>query len=63
MNPAFVIRNWGDAEPKLTIDGKPVPRGAKFRYGFVSHLEGNDLIVWLAMESSTPTKVEFTAAR
>jgi Concanavalin A-like lectin/glucanases superfamily len=63
MNPAFVIKNWGDAEPKLTIDGKPVLRGAKFRYGFVPHLEGNDLIVWLAMESTQPTKVEFAAAK
>jgi len=63
MNPAFVIKNWGDAEPKLTIDGKAVPRGAKFRYGFVSHLEGNDLVVWLDMESAKPTKVEFSAAK
>jgi hypothetical protein len=63
MNPAFVIKNWGDAEPKLSIDGKPVARGANFRYGFVSHLEGNDLIVWLGLESTKPTKVEFTAAK
>jgi hypothetical protein len=63
MNPAFVIKNWGDAEPKLSIDGKPVARGANFRYGFVSHLEGDDLVVWLAMESTKPTKVEFAAAK
>jgi Concanavalin A-like lectin/glucanases superfamily len=63
MNPAFVIKNWGDAEPKLILDGKPVPRGAKFRYGFVAHLEGSDLVVWLAMESTKPARIEFTTAK
>jgi hypothetical protein len=63
INPAFVIKNWGDAEPKLSIDGKPVVRGSNFRYGFVPHLEGTDLVVWLAMESTKPTRVEFTTAK
>ena len=63
MNPAFVIKNWGDVEPKLTIDGKLIPRGAKFRYGFVSHLEGSDLVAWLAMESTKSTRIEFTATK
>jgi hypothetical protein len=63
LHPAFVVQNWGDAEPKLSIDGKPVPRGANFRYGFVPHLEGSDLVVWLAMESTKPTRVEFAAAK
>lgn len=62
LHPAFVIKNWGDAEPKLSIDGKPVARGANFRYGFVSHLEGADLIVWLAMQSTKPTNFEIAAA-
>jgi hypothetical protein len=63
VNPAFVVKNWGDAQPKLSIDGKAVARGANFRYGFVSHLEGSDLVVWLAMESTKPTRVEFAAAK
>jgi hypothetical protein len=62
LNPAFVVKNWGDAEPKLSIDGKPVARGANFRYGFVSHLEGSDLVVWLAMESTKPTNLELSAS-
>jgi hypothetical protein len=63
VNPAFVIKNWGDAEPKLTIDGKPVVRGANYRYGFVPHMEGSDLVVWLAMESTKPSRVEFSAVK
>jgi hypothetical protein len=63
LHPAFVVQNWGDEEPKLSIDGKPVPRGANFRYGFVPHLEGSDLVVWLALEATKPTRVEFAAAK
>ncbi len=63
LHPAFVIKNWGDAEPKLSIDGKPVARGGNFRYGFVPHLEGSDLIVWLAMESAKPTNFEIAVAK
>jgi hypothetical protein len=62
FNPAFVIRNWGDAEPKVRIDGKLVARGPDFRYGFVPTVEGSDLVVWLKMESPRPTRLEFTAA-
>ena len=35
LNAAIVIKHWGDAEPKLRIDGKAVVRGPAFRYGFV----------------------------
>jgi hypothetical protein len=63
MNPAFVLRNWGDAKPRLTIDGKSIARGPNFRYGFVPHLEGTDLIVWLAMESTKPARLEFDRAK
>ena len=62
FNPAFVIRNWGDAEPKVRINGKLVARGPDFRYGFVPTVEGSDLVVWLRMESPRPTRLDFTAA-
>jgi len=61
VNPAFVIKNWGDVEPKLRIDGKPVARGSTFRYGFVPTLEGSDLVVWLQMQSAKPTSLELAA--
>jgi hypothetical protein len=63
VNPAFVVKNWGDLEPKLFLDGKPMLRGTKFRYGFVSHLEGTDLVVWLAMDSIKTTKIELAAGK
>jgi len=62
VNPAFVVQNWGDQEPTLRLDGKSVARGPSFRYGFVPHLEGSDLVVWLAMESTKPASLEIVAA-
>jgi hypothetical protein len=62
VNPAFVVKNWGDEDLRLRIDGKFVNRGPSFRYGFVNHLEGTDLIVWLELESTKPTRVDFVAA-
>jgi Concanavalin A-like lectin/glucanases superfamily len=61
LNPAFVIRNWGDKEPTLVIDGKPTPRGSVFRYGLIPTLDGGDLVVWLKMDSATPTRFELAA--
>jgi hypothetical protein len=63
VNPAFILQNWGAAEPRLTIDGKSIARGPNFRYGFVPKLEGTDLIVWLAMESTEPARLVFTHAK
>jgi hypothetical protein len=51
LNPAFVVKNWGDADAKLTLDGKPIPRGKDFRFGHRQTLEGTDLIVWIETES------------
>jgi Concanavalin A-like lectin/glucanases superfamily len=59
LNPAFMIKNWGDLEPTLRIDGKPAQRGPSFRYGFVPTLEGNDLVVWLKLDATTPRRLEF----
>lgn len=63
MHPAFVIKNWGEAEPKLLVDGKPVARGSVFRYGFVPTLDGSDLVVWLHIQSEKLTRLEFRAGK
>lgn len=51
LNPAFVVRNWGDADAKLVLDGKTIPPGKDFRFGHRHTLEGTDLIVWIKTES------------
>ena len=51
LNPAFVVKNWGEANATLTLDGKPIPRGKDFRFGHRQTLESTDLIVWIRTES------------
>jgi hypothetical protein len=54
LNPAFIVKQWGNANGTLTLDGKPVPRGKGFRFGHRQTLEGTDLIVWIETESRAP---------
>jgi len=61
LNPAFVIKNWGDSSPRLAIDGKKLSRGPDFRYGYVEGLEGSDLVIWLRMDSAKQTRLDLTA--
>jgi hypothetical protein len=56
-NPAFVFKQWGDAAPSVKVNGQAVARGAAFRYGFVPHLEGDDLAIWLQLDSVSPVQI------
>lgn len=60
INPAFVIKNWGEAGAELKINGKEIKQGKKFRLGCRRGLEGSDLIVWLRTESMKPIKISFS---
>ena len=51
INPAFVIRNWGEAQVAVKLDGADMERGESFRFGHRHTLAGTDLIVWLKVES------------
>jgi hypothetical protein len=57
VNPAFVVKGWGEADAKIDVEGKPVERGSESRFGHTHTLEGTNLIVWLEMESSTATRI------
>ena len=63
VNPAIVIKNWGDAAAQLKINGKPVNWGKDFRRGYVQNLDGTDLVVWIRQESVTPVQIALTPAR
>jgi hypothetical protein len=57
VNPAFVIRNWGNREVELILNGTVLKRGTDFRYGIEQKLEGTDLVVWIRKESSEPVSL------
>jgi len=57
VNPAFVIKNWGEMDATLTIDRKEIKRGKNFRAGHRHTLDGSDLIVWIKTESMKPVRI------
>ena len=57
LNPAFVIKNWGDAVPRVAVNGTSVPRSKACRLGIQRNLEGSDLVVWLKQESTKPITI------
>lgn len=59
INPAFVVRHWGERDVVLKLDGEAVERGRAFRYGHRHTLDGTDLIVWLEIESQKELSIEF----
>ena len=59
LNPAFIVKHWGNANVRLTLEGKPVPRGKGFRFGHRQTLEGTDLIVWIEAGSQASLSFRF----
>jgi hypothetical protein len=59
-NPAFIIKNWGESEAALKVNGEDIPRGKDFRYGFRHTLNGTDLIAWINVQSESVQKLSIT---
>jgi len=60
VNPAFVVKNWGDRNVKLQINGEKIERGRIFRFGHRDTLEGTDLIVWIRKKSTGPLQISLS---
>jgi len=60
VNPAILIKNWGDAEARLTLDGKPMAVGKELRFGHAQRLEGADLVVWIQARATKPLRIRLT---
>jgi hypothetical protein len=58
LNPAIIVKNWGNRKAKLTINGQNIPESKNFRQGIVSRPDGDDLIIWLRMESEKNVDAE-----
>jgi len=54
VNLCLVIKGWGEAYPKLTVNGVPLERGEGYRLGHVRTLEDTDLVVWVETETVKP---------
>ncbi len=58
VNPAFVVNGWGNSIPQLKVNGRPVVWGPNARYGIVSSLDADKLVIWLRLRATTTTAVE-----
>jgi hypothetical protein len=57
VNPALVVKDWGEGGARLKIDGRAVGWGKDYRQGMVRKLEGTDLVIWMRKEWVTPVKI------
>ena len=56
-NPAIVLKNWGDAEADIAVNGqKPSTCFA----GYADDMYGDDLVVWLGVESNGSLDISIT---
>ncbi len=58
VNGCFIIKNWGDEEPLLEVDGRVLSKERGFRVGKIPTLEGCDLIIWIEKTSTKPVKIK-----
>ncbi|MFO7616939.1 MAG: LamG domain-containing protein [Bacteroidales bacterium] len=57
FNPAILVKNWNADQAKVSVNGKPV-KGAKI--GINHHLNGSDLVIYLPMKETVPTRIKIT---
>jgi hypothetical protein len=57
-NPAFVIKNWGQGQANVFVNGNQQSDKKKCRIGYNNTLDGTDLIIWLEIQSSERLKIE-----
>ena len=57
INPAVVIKDWGRQSASLSVNGRKIPLGSKFRLGHRRTETSSNLIVWFECESTESVKV------
>jgi len=60
VNPAFVVKNWGNDDIKLEVNRQPLERGKALRYGHVRTPTGADLVIWLELEETKHTDIRIS---
>jgi hypothetical protein len=65
VNPAFIVKNWNDTinEFILKVDDLVLNAGTDYRFGFEQTDSGNDLIIWLPINTKTSKHVIIEPAK
>jgi hypothetical protein len=62
VNPAFVIKGWGQLPPEVRVDGASLGEG-DVEAGLVETLSGTDLVLWLRKTAASPVHVSLTTKK
>jgi len=64
VNPAVVVRGWGDADARIEIGNAPTPEpgSRRCRIAHARRLDRTDLVVWVKLRSQTPVSVRLRPA-
>ena len=57
VNGCFLIKNWGDEEPSIKVDGRVLKKGKGYQVGTIHTLEGGNLILWIEKTSTMPVRI------
>jgi hypothetical protein len=57
INPAFIVKNWGNQPATLSINGKNMMQGEDFRLGIRRGQDGDDLILWIRLNRQGPVEI------
>ncbi len=61
VNPVLRVRRWDAPLPRVEVDGRPSPLGRDVRAGLVPGLEGDDLVLWVRGEWTSPVRISVAA--
>ena len=53
VNPAFVIKNWINTDAVVKMDGITLKKSIDYQIGYDKTFNGNNLIIWLEMQSES----------
>ncbi|HUT28354.1 MAG TPA: LamG-like jellyroll fold domain-containing protein [Sedimentisphaerales bacterium] len=56
-NPSIVVKNWGDADVSVTVNGKS---SENFKAGYINRAGSMDLVIWLGIDSVSEASVSIT---
>jgi hypothetical protein len=62
VNPAFVLKGWGQLPPVVRVDGASVGEG-DVETGFIDTWSGTDLVLWLRKTATSPVQVSVTTKK
>lgn len=62
VNPVLRVRRWDEALPRVEIGGRPAAAGKDVRAGLIPGLEGDDLVLWVRGEWTSPVRISIAPA-